>query len=372
MSDTTTTPQVTAAPNSVTSINGADNPIRGGSNDGVSQVGGVTVTTSTDARGNNTAVIDASAVRGADLEIGDNFIRNGDQFLWFDTASFENLEVITGTGNDTVYAHQKAENQNFSITDKGGNNSFLVRSSTDLLHLEGGGGRDHIDAHHAHARQVTLDGNAGNDHIIGTQGNDLIRGGSGKDTLYGLNGNDRIYGQTGDDTISGGRGANYLNDGNAADHDIYVTGLGTNNMDRVHSGWDQVITQGEIYDGQINGFVPGALGIPNPFDPQPPVIPPGPIGPPIYCGYDHSGSSCIAPYTPPQQYPQWYTDSFNFDWDRFDLDDHDTWPHFLDQVYGPGFSDNFFAPYAAAANGNHFSFPDPLPGNYGDYRSLGY
>lgn len=49
-----------------------------------------------------------------------------------------------------------------------------------------------------------IDGNAGNDCIVGTSGSDSIKGGSGNDVILGLNGDDTIDGDSGDDRIFGG------------------------------------------------------------------------------------------------------------------------------------------------------------------------
>ncbi len=71
----------------------------------------------------------------------------------------------------------------------------------------------------------TLEGNSGNDIIIGSKGRDRAAGGPGSDTIYGFAGDDRLIGDNGDgfttdvdrlyagqgnDDLTGGQGTNYL------------------------------------------------------------------------------------------------------------------------------------------------------------------
>lgn len=53
---------------------------------------------------------------------------------------------------------------------------------------------------------VTLDGTAGDDHLIGTPGDDVIFGRQGNDIIEGLGGNDIICAGKGDDIVRGGAG----------------------------------------------------------------------------------------------------------------------------------------------------------------------
>jgi Ca2+-binding RTX toxin-like protein len=74
----------------------------------------------------------------------------------------------------------------------------------------------------------TINGNAGNDTITGTDFNDTINGGDGNDTLTGGTGDDNLNGGLGGDTISGSAGNDTLvgasNDGI---QDSLDGGLGT-------------------------------------------------------------------------------------------------------------------------------------------------
>ncbi|HET6575770.1 MAG TPA: calcium-binding protein [Fimbriiglobus sp.] len=64
---------------------------------------------------------------------------------------------------------------------------------------------------------ITLIGGAGNDYLYGSTGNDSLTGGDGNDTLYGLDGNDTLAGGNDNDQIYAGTGANTVTDGTGND-----------------------------------------------------------------------------------------------------------------------------------------------------------
>ena len=66
---------------------------------------------------------------------------------------------------------------------------------------------------------LTIDGTAGNDYLVGGTGDDTINGHAGNDFLIGGLGNDTLDGGTGVDT------ANY--DGNAGRYTVTQTGANT-------------------------------------------------------------------------------------------------------------------------------------------------
>jgi Ca2+-binding RTX toxin-like protein len=108
-----------------------------------------------------------------------------------------------------------------------------------------------------------LDGNDGEDTILGTQTNDLLSGGAdndivdgknGADFIYGNDGNDTLYGGIGDDTLIGGEGNNQLNGGEGIDTADYRftnnnatinLGSGTANIDNLLVDIDDVLTDVE-------------------------------------------------------------------------------------------------------------------------------
>lgn len=80
-----------------------------------------------------------------------------------------------------------------------------------------------------------LNGEAGDDVIVGKKGNDIIKGGSDDDKLRGKQGDDTLHGGTGADMIIGGKGDDMLNGGGnknckndfECDADILVGGRGS-------------------------------------------------------------------------------------------------------------------------------------------------
>ena len=62
-----------------------------------------------------------------------------------------------------------------------------------------------------------MDGEAGNDQVVGGDGNDVVRGGDGSDLLAGDTGADTIYGDAGRDELQGGAGNDSLDGGDGDD-----------------------------------------------------------------------------------------------------------------------------------------------------------
>ncbi|MEO6382424.1 MAG: type I secretion C-terminal target domain-containing protein, partial [Nitrobacter sp.] len=54
---------------------------------------------------------------------------------------------------------------------------------------------------------LTLNGNGGDDYLIGSNGNDILFGGAGHDLLLGGDGDDKLHGDDGANVLSGGQGA---------------------------------------------------------------------------------------------------------------------------------------------------------------------
>jgi Ca2+-binding RTX toxin-like protein len=59
----------------------------------------------------------------------------------------------------------------------------------------------------------TINGNDGNDELLGTKQDDLIIGNAGNDLLYGMQGDDELNGGEGDDVLRGGSGDDFLDGG---------------------------------------------------------------------------------------------------------------------------------------------------------------
>ena len=139
------------------------------------------------------------------------------------------LTINGGSGNDLITLLPSLNTT--------GANSFL-----GTIAVLGNGGNDFIDARAVTKFSVLLDGDAGNDtllggakndtlcgdagadSIFGSAGNDMLIGGDGNDTLLGGSGNDVLLGQAGDDKLDGGAGNDTLLGG--AGNDSILGGAG--------------------------------------------------------------------------------------------------------------------------------------------------
>jgi Ca2+-binding RTX toxin-like protein len=63
----------------------------------------------------------------------------------------------------------------------------------------------------------TINGNGGDDLILGAPGNDLLNGGTGDDRLFGDEGNDTLFGASGADFLKGSLGDDLLSGGEEGD-----------------------------------------------------------------------------------------------------------------------------------------------------------
>jgi Ca2+-binding RTX toxin-like protein len=124
----------------------------------------------------------------------------------------ENTNFELGAGNDTLVVDS---NVKADITaDGGAGNDVMVGGGGDDC-LSGGKGNDVIFGRGGNDR---LDGGKGNDYLSGGNGNDHLSGGKGNDTLHGGRGNDCLHGGKGNDSLHGGRGNDELHGGKGHDH----------------------------------------------------------------------------------------------------------------------------------------------------------
>lgn len=163
-----------------------------------------------------------------------------------------------GAGGDTISGNGVAN----LLQGNDGNDSILGLADADTLEggagadtLDGGDGDDSIDA--GSGNDVAL-GGAGADIIDGGEGNDSLDGGDAGDTLLGGAGNDTILGGDGDDTIAAGDGNDSVLAGPGQDT---VTGGegndtidgGTGNSTLSGEGGDDSILAGDADDALSGG-----------------------------------------------------------------------------------------------------------------------
>lgn len=127
-------------------------------------------------------------------------VSNGTTF-----SEVEWVDVITGTGNDTI-------NLSAAIQSR-------IRSGAGTDFLIGGTGRDFVEGGDG---DDIINGGAGDDNdwyvfesvpftgLFGGAGNDIINGEVGNDRLEGDDGNDTLNGGDGDDTLTGGNGSDWF------------------------------------------------------------------------------------------------------------------------------------------------------------------
>ncbi len=153
-----------------------------------------------------------------------------------DSATFSNIEEVTGTsGDDTLDASLSGLSQTLN----GGDGADIVDggSATDVL--DGGAGNDSIDGN---GGDDTITGGTGLDTITGGLGADSIDGGDDADSLQGGEGADTLLGGQGSDTLEGGIGADSLDGGTEGDsldggsgEDTLIGGSG---LDTIRGGDD--------------------------------------------------------------------------------------------------------------------------------------
>ena len=68
-----------------------------------------------------------------------------------------------------------------------------------------------------------IEGNGGNNRLVGTNGKDTISGAGSNDDIFGKGGQDRLYGDSGNDDVSGGGEADWLQ-GGLGDDDLFGQG----------------------------------------------------------------------------------------------------------------------------------------------------
>ena len=123
----------------------------------------------------------------------------------------ENTNFELGAGNDTLVVDS---NVKADITaDGGAGNDVMVGGGGDDC-LSGGKGNDVIFGRGGNDR---LDGGKGNDYLSGGNGNDHLSGGKGNDSLHGGRGNDELHGGKGHDHLDGGKGHDHNHGGPGVD-----------------------------------------------------------------------------------------------------------------------------------------------------------
>jgi len=180
-----------------------------------------------EVQGDNT---DNSFVVSQNLE-GDLTVTDGPAVLTVDR-SFRSIIVSGGGGDDTITVLE------------------VNRAGLAAISLDGNGGNDLVDASAAVVGSVKLrlNGDAGDDSLIGSNFDDRIDGGTGDDSLVGNDGNDSILGGDGSDTVAAGGGDDTVNGGE--NNDLVSGGDGN---DSIFGGLDNDTLMGDDGDDTLLG-----------------------------------------------------------------------------------------------------------------------
>jgi Ca2+-binding RTX toxin-like protein len=133
--------------------------------------------------GNDTVNVDGAVVKA------DSFVlsKDGQNRAFFDRVA---LDGQPGVGRFTLTVDTS---ETFDVKGLGGNDSFVVNdlsnTGVNLVIFSGGEGNDSFDGSQT-STALQLNGDAGDDTLIGGSANDVITGGDGVDTLTGGGGSD--------------------------------------------------------------------------------------------------------------------------------------------------------------------------------------
>jgi uncharacterized delta-60 repeat protein len=131
------------------------------------------------------------------------------------------ISFYGGAGNDVARFSDKYASFYFAGDD--GNDDCKVLSSDRYASLYGGKGNDRLDASGIFAKY------AGHGWLQGDDGDDTLIGSNKRDDLQGNRGNDVLIGQAGDDSLDGGSGNDSLNGGD--DYDKLRGGEGNDTLE---------------------------------------------------------------------------------------------------------------------------------------------
>ncbi|WP_313802826.1 cadherin domain-containing protein [Sphingobium sp.] len=149
--------------------------------------------------------------------------------------------VQGGAGNDIIIGGAGKDN----LQGDDGNDIIFGWRGSDTI--SGGAGDDIL-----YGDDLGFNAISGDDTIDGGTGNDMLYGGRGKDKLTGGDGNDRLYGGAGDDNLAGGAGDDILygDDDTASGSDVLHGDAGN---DQLYGGLGGDELYGDMGDDWLDG-----------------------------------------------------------------------------------------------------------------------
>jgi Ca2+-binding RTX toxin-like protein len=181
------------------------------------------------------------------------------------TIGANNRRISVSRGQATITANNNMSVQQLVVNAGAGDDTVTVNdlSTIDcavLIVVNGDDGNDRLTAQGSRLglARLAMNGNAGNDTIIGSQDGDSLTGNEGNDAINGLAGNDSIVGSAGDDILAGGLGDDTLDGGDGED---FITGNLGNDRMRGGAGNDTLrgfegddTLDGQSGDDNLNGM----------------------------------------------------------------------------------------------------------------------
>ncbi|WP_254508784.1 cadherin domain-containing protein [Anatilimnocola floriformis] len=150
------------------------------------------------------------------------------------------LLVINGTAKIDAITVTRVGDRTLVLVPLSGIIRYFDNSAFDRVLINGFAGSDRIVIDPLFTKPTTINGDAGDDIIIGGAGNDLIRGGEGLDYIAGRGGNDFIFGDSGNDYLYGDDGDDVI--------------LGGDNDDFIWGGFGNDVLNGGAGRDQLYGF----------------------------------------------------------------------------------------------------------------------
>jgi Ca2+-binding RTX toxin-like protein len=142
------------------------------------------------------------------------------------------LQIGGTTGDDTIVVERVGNT--ITVTENG-NVQVFQRGGISVIVIDGNEGDDLIDLRKADLRS-RVEGDDGDDTILGSNRNDRLEGDAGNDVVKGNHGNDKLIGDDGRDTLKGGAGDDHLDGGN--DRDRLFGDSGNDNIDSRDTFWE--------------------------------------------------------------------------------------------------------------------------------------
>ena len=140
-------------------------------------------------------------------------------------ADARTVEVLGTEGDDTIFVTSQGTQV---VVTLGGTRHAFDASQVDLVRVLAGGGNDRVSGLRADVR-LDVNGEAGNDLVIGGTAGDTLAGGAGRDSINGRDGDDTLNGDGGNDALAGGAGDDALLD--TAGEDRLLGGAGNDTFE---------------------------------------------------------------------------------------------------------------------------------------------